>query len=322
MTDERHTHHSLRSEGPSVVAIGGGHGLSATLRALRHYAGDITAVVSVADDGGSTGRLRAAMPDLPAPGDVRKCLGALASEDEPFALLLEHRFDNGELAGHTLGNLLLVALAGELGSFDGAVAELAQRVGAVGRVLPATEVPVSLEAVTASAATPIVGQVAVQNTAGVRQIRLQPPNPPTSAEVVEAILSADQVVLGPGSLFTSVLAAAVVPAVRDAMASTQARRIYVANLGPQVPETEGFSFVDELEALRAHGITVEEVLVDEERSDGGVDQAVSHLDTAVESELGCEIHRAALRVEGGSVHDPQRLGGALSVVAHRRVEQL
>ena len=179
MTDERHTHHSLRSEGPSVVAIGGGHGLSATLRALRHYAGDITAVVSVADDGGSTGRLRAAMPDLPAPGDVRKCLGALASEDEPFALLLEHRFDNGELAGHTLGNLLLVALAGELGSFDGAVAELAQRVGAVGRVLPATEVPVSLEAVTASAATPIVGQVAVQNTAGVRQIRLQPPNPPT-----------------------------------------------------------------------------------------------------------------------------------------------
>jgi uncharacterized cofD-like protein len=94
-----------RPDGPAVVAIGGGHGLSASLRAVRRYAGTITAVVSVADDGGSTGRLRAAMPDLPAPGDVRKCLGALADEAEPFAAILEHRYDDGDLAGHTLGNL-------------------------------------------------------------------------------------------------------------------------------------------------------------------------------------------------------------------------
>ena len=285
-----------------MVAIGGGHGLSATLRALRGYAGEITAVVTVADDGGSTGRLRAAMPDLPAPGDVRRCLGALASDEEPFATLLEHRYAEGALAGHALGNLVLVALAAELGSFEEAVQELATRVGAVGRVLPATDVAVALEAVVAEVGEPVVGQVAVQNTSGVRQVRLRPPDPSSSPSVGEAIVAADQVVLGPGSLFTSVLAAAVVPAVREALAKTSAQRVLVANLGPQIPETAGFDVGDEVRALRAHGIEVDVVLADIDRCEPTVD-------------VGCALRCAALASDGSALHDPARLAAALAELA-------
>lgn len=249
--------------GPSVVAIGGGHGLSATLRALRTYAGSITAVVSVADDGGSSGALRAAMPDLPAPGDVRRCLGALARRDSPYAGILEHRFGDGDFAGHALGNLVLTSLALEMGSFTAAVDELAERVGAVGRVLPATTGPVSLEGVRDG--EHVVGQVAVQNTAGLRQLRLRPADPESPPCVAGAITDADQVILGPGSLFTSVLAAAVVPAVRTAVAATAAPIVYVANLAPQVPETLGLSVVDEVATLASHGIEVDVVVVDPRR---------------------------------------------------------
>ena len=204
--------------GPSVVAIGGGHGLSASLRAARRYAGEITAVVSVADDGGSSGRLREALPGLPAPGDVRRCLAALAEDDSPFGRILEHRFGDGELAGHALGNLLLVSLAHEMGSFSAAVDEVAARVGAVGRVLPATVDAVALVGIVDGrrGVEPVVGQVAVQNTEGVRRLRLSPDSPASPPDVSRAILAADQVVLGPGSLFTSVLAAAIAPDVREA----------------------------------------------------------------------------------------------------------
>lgn len=253
----------LRSDGPAVVAIGGGHGLSATLRALRTYASAITAVVSVADDGGSSGALRAAMPDLPAPGDVRRCLGALAQTGSPYAAILEHRFDDGSFAGHALGNLVLTSLALEMGSFTAAVDEVAERVGAVGRVLPATEGPVSLEGV--GDGEHVVGQVAVQNTPGLRQLRLRPPDPTSPTGVADAIGAADQVILGPGSLFTSVLAAAVVPAVRGSLTATAAQRVYVANLAPQVPETLGLSVVDEVDTLRDHGIEVDVVVVDPRR---------------------------------------------------------
>lgn len=291
-----------------MVAIGGGHGLSASLRALRRYAGTITAVVSVADDGGSTGRLRAARPDLPAPGDVRKCLGALADDREPFAAILEHRFDGGELDGHALGNLLLVALATELGSFDQAVHELAERVGAVGRVLPATAVPVALEAVIAdapeAAGRRVVGQVAVHNASGRRRLTLCPAAPPSDPAVVAAIEGADQVVLGPGSLFTSVLAAAIAPDVRGALARTTAPRVLVANLAPQVPETEGYGVADELAALHDHGIEVDVVLVDARR--------------AVAADAACEQVVAPLAEPGRAVHDPVLLAEALAALVAAR----
>jgi uncharacterized cofD-like protein len=232
---------------PRVVAVGGGHGLSASLRAIRRYAGSVVAVVSVADDGGSSGRLRRDMPELPAPGDIRRCLSSLASAESPLGRALEHRFDTGELDGHAFGNLLLAALAEQLGSFGDAVDEVARHIGAVGRVLPATIGPVALEGLRdagrsyADAVEGVLGQVAVQNTAGIHRLRLHPPDPESSPDVEKAILEADQVVLGPGSLFTSVLAAAIVPAVRSALQATSAQRVYVANLTPQVPETKGFT---------------------------------------------------------------------------------
>lgn len=287
-----------------VVALGGGHGLSASLRAVRRYAGSVTAIVSVADDGGSSGALRAVMPDLPAPGDVRKCLGALAEEGSAFGRVLEHRFDAGDLEGHALGNLLLVALSQEMGSFSAAVDEVGRRVGAVGRVLPATIGPVDLRGLRAPAgapATPIDGQVAVQNASGVFEVRLEPSSPASAPEVGDAILAADQVVIGPGSLFTSVLAAAVVPAVRDALQATSAQRVFVANLGPQEPETSGFAVADELAALARHGIPVDVAVADParplgERSDDGGVPVVSR-----------DVGSAS-----GRVHDPERLAAALA----------
>lgn len=300
----------LAPSGPSVVAVGGGHGLSASLRAIRRYAGSVTAVVSVADDGGSSGVLRRALPDLPAPGDVRKCLGALAEDGAPFGRILEHRLEGGDLQGHALGNLLLVALAAELGSFAEAVDEVAARVGAVGRVLPATVDPVELQGWCrapgdpAGAVTQVHGQVAVQNSRGVISVGLDPAAPASSPEVAASILAADQVVLGPGSLFTSVLAAAVVPAVTDALHATGAQRVYVANLAPQVPETAGFTVADEVAALARHGLEVDAVLVDPIREVGDLD--LTGATFAVER---CTVGDDRLRV-----HEPVRLAAALAAL--------
>jgi uncharacterized cofD-like protein len=300
-----------------VVAIGGGHGLSASLRAIRRYAGQVTAIVSVADDGGSSGRLRELLPDLPAPGDVRRCLGALAEDEAPFGRILEHRFGDGDLAGHALGNLLLVALTSQLGSFGAAVDELGARLGAVGRVLPATTEPVALAGYVAApdagapgaegraapgAAERLVGQVTVQSTAGVHRVELDPPSPASDPAVGEAIGSADQVVLGPGSLFTSVLAAAIVPAVYEALAATSAQRIYVANLAPQEPETAGFTIADEVAALRAHGVEIDVVVADPRRHGPAPAALVRRVEATVAD-------------PGRAVHDPVRLAAALADLA-------
>lgn len=297
--------------GPAVVAIGGGHGLSATLRALRHYAGSIVAVVSVADDGGSSGRLRDAHPGLPAPGDVRRCLGALADERSVLGAALDRRFAHGELAGHALGNLVLASFTEALGSFGAAVDELATLVGAVGRVLPATVEPVALEGLRTgpdpSAGGPlhrVLGQVAVQNATGLARLGLQPRQPASPPEVAEAILAADQVVLGPGSLFTSVLAAAVVPDVNDALVRTGAGVVYVANLAPQPPETAGFTVADEVEALGHHAVHVDVVVADPRRLAGDGCDGYRPDDVAL-------IEAPVADLTGRS-HDPRLLAEALT----------
>ena len=299
---------------PTVVAIGGGHGLSATLRAVRRYAGSVTAVVSVADDGGSSGRLRLDHPGLPAPGDVRRCLGALAAEGSALGAALEHRFPSGDLAGHALGNLVLAERTAALGSFTAAVDEVAALIGAVGRVLPATDVPVALEATRGAGGRDgrrgrdrVVGQVAVQATTGITEVRLRPAAPGSPSAVSGAILGADQVLIGPGSLFTSVLAAAVVPAVRQALVDTGARRVYVANLAPQVPETEGFTIGDELAALARHGVPVDVVVADRARLAG---------DPAV----GIEAVSAPLADPDGPGHDAVALAGVLAGLLWPAVE--
>ena len=197
------------SRAPRVVAIGGGHGLAQTLKAVRRYAGELTAVVSVADDGGSSGRLRELL-GIPAPGDLRRCLSALLPEGSPLVEALEHRFGSGALAGHAFGNLFIAAMALATGDFVSGVEEAGRVLGAVGRVLPATELPVVLKAQTAGGE--IIGQVRVMTSDEIATVSLVPPDPAPPPAVIEAIAGADQIVLGPGSLFTSVLAACVVPA--------------------------------------------------------------------------------------------------------------
>ena len=244
---------------PKVVAIGGGHGLAQTLKAARRYASRITAVVSVADDGGSSGRLREVL-GIPAPGDLRRCIGALLPDRSPLGDALEYRFASGELAGHAFGNLLLAALASATGDFVSGIEEAARVLGAVGQVLPATEGPVVLKAQTASGE--VMGQVRVSAGGEIATVSLVPPGAVPPPGVLRAIAEADQIVLGPGSLFTSVLAACVVPGIREGLRSSPARRVYVANLREQLPETAGFDVARLLGSLRAHGVDVDVVLAD------------------------------------------------------------
>ncbi|MEA2716393.1 MAG: hypothetical protein QOI56_289 [Actinomycetota bacterium] len=246
-----------------VVALGGGHGLSASLRAIRLYASEVTAVVSVADDGGSSGRLRSVF-GIPPPGDLRKCLVALSDAGTLWVDAFEHRFTAGELEGHALGNLVIAGLAATSGDFEVALAEAGRLLGAVGRVIPATREPVVLKAVVRAAdgegADDVEGQVAVGNSGRIAGVWLVPADPEPTQAALDALASAEQVVIGPGSLFTSVLAVVAVPGIREALAATSARKVYVCNLRAQSPETEGYDVAAHVDALRAHGLDVDVVL--------------------------------------------------------------
>jgi uncharacterized cofD-like protein len=244
------------------VAIGGGHGQAASLRAIKRYAGEVTAIVSVADDGGSSGRLRELL-GIPAPGDIRMCIGALLPDGSAEVKALEHRFEVGELDGHALGNLVIAALVATTGDFVAAVDEACRMLGTAGRVLPATQDPVVLKADISGAE--MRGQVRIMEAGHIRHVSLVPlgSQPPQAA--LDAIAAADQIVIGPGSLYTSVLAACVVPAIRDAIEAAGmrgAQRVYVSNLREQPPETSGYDVAAHVAALRLHGVQVDVVLAD------------------------------------------------------------
>jgi uncharacterized cofD-like protein len=292
-----------------VVAIGGGHGLAATLRATRRYAGRITAVVSVADDGGSSGRLRETL-GVVALGDLRRCVSALADERSLLGSSLEYRFPAGDLAGHPLGNILLAGLVATATDLVAAVDEVARSVGAVGRVLPAAVEPVTLTAQGVARQAKISGQVAVQNTEGVSRIGLEPSDPVTPPAVVDAIEEADQIVLGPGSLFTSVLAAAVVPDILEALHRTTARKVYVCNLRPQPPETARFTAADHVQALLDHGVPVDVALC---HGDDGMAAGPSDRPPATLVQVDQDTRPVAR--PGRATHDPELLGDALSHLA-------
>ena len=277
-----------------MVALGGGHGLAATLAAARRYADDLVAIVSVADDGGSSGRLRAAF-GIPPPGDIRKCLVALADHESLWTSAFEHRFGAGELEGHAFGNLVLAGLAASTGDFERALAEAGRLLGAVGRVVPATTEPVVLKAVVGNDS--ITGQALVARSEGITGVSLVPADPPAPQAALDALARADQVVIGPGSLFTSVLAVVVVPAVREALAATPGRKVYVCNLRPQRPETAGYDVAAHVEALRAHGLEVDVVLC--------------HPGALAKGALDVECVERPVAQDDGSGHDPALLAAAL-----------
>jgi uncharacterized cofD-like protein len=266
--------------GLRAVALGGGHGLAASLSALRRVTDDLTAIVTVADDGGSSGRLRRDFGVLP-PGDLRMALAALCGDNEwgtTWSKVVQHRFggDAGPagsgLAGHAVGNLLIVALWDLLGDTVEGLEWVGRLLGTGGRVLPMAAVPLDIVAEVLGAdpgkpdeVSTIRGQEACASTLGqVQSITLLPANPPAVPEAVQAVLDADWVVFGPGSWFTSVLPHLLVPELTDALHATTARRLLVLNLAPQPGETGGFSPHKHLEVLAGHApaLTVDVVLAD------------------------------------------------------------
>jgi uncharacterized cofD-like protein len=295
--------------GPAVVALGGGHGLAVALRATQRYAGRLTAVVSVADDGGSSGRLRRDLDVVP-PGDLRKCLVAVAAPGNAWAEAFEHRFGGTELAGHALGNLILVGLADTLGDVGKALDEAARLLGARARVRPATTERVVLKAQVDGddgvVPREVEGQVAVMHHRGrIRRVELVPGDVAADPVAVDAIRDADQVVLAPGSLFTSLLPVLVVPEIRRAVAETRAQVVQVGNLAPQVPETDGLDGVDHLRALLEHGARVDVLLTPPPDS-----ARLAVDDRAVRA---CGVRPVHAEVAAGAAfgHDPGRLAQAL-----------
>jgi uncharacterized cofD-like protein len=312
-----------RPRSRKVVAFGGGHGLHASLSALRRVTRDLTAVVTVADDGGSSGRLRREFGVLP-PGDLRMALAALCGDDAwgtTWSRVIQHRFTGeADLGGHAVGNVLIVALWELLGDSVQGLDWVARLLGAHGRVLPMASVPLDLvaEVEGADPARPeeistVRGQVACASTVGrVRSLSLIPADPPACPEAVQAIGAADWVVLGPGSWFTSVLPHLLVPDLARALLSTAARRIVALNLAPQPGETDGFSPQTHLEVLAEHApeLTVDVVLADTTAAAG----TTAELEKAA-SLLGGRLVLADLAMGDGSPrHDPRRLAGAFAQI--------
>lgn len=310
-----------------ITSMGGGHGLYQTLVAARLSAPDsITAVVTVADDGGSSGRLRRELGIIP-PGDLRMALAALASDDDEgslWAQTLQHRFGGtGALAGHAVGNLLIAGLTGVLGNEQAALDKVAELTRSHGRVLPMCNQPLEIEADVAGldddprVIRPVRGQVAVATTPGtVRRVRLIPERPEACGAAVQAIEAADLVTLGPGSWFSSVIPHLLIPGIVDALNATGALKVVVLNLSAEPGETHGFSSERHIHMLSQHApaLRIDRILVDSDTIPTAAER--SYLERAAAG-LGATIVYEDLRTEDGNgqlmnKHDPSKLAAALT----------
>jgi uncharacterized cofD-like protein len=303
--------------GMRVVAIGGGHGLAQALLAVQRYADQITAIVSVADDGGSSGRLVRDL-GIPPPGDCRRALLALAQEPSPWRSLVGHRFDSGDVAGHSLGNLMLAGLASVEGGLEGALAMLGRVLGARGTVVPVAEQALTLEAVVDG--KKVTGQVAVARARGqLTALRVLPADVSASPTALRAIATADQIVLGPGSLFTSVAAALMVGGMVEAVNASQARLVLVCNLTTQDGETLGMDAAAHLRELLHHtGLRPPGVVVANQAEFEVPDRVeVVKADREAVAALGSRLELAALADAGSRwpQHDPASLAGVLRGLA-------
>ena len=308
----------------SVVAFGGGHGLAASLHALRQLVADLvvddlTAVVTVADNGGSSGRLRGEFGVLP-PGDLRMALSALCGDHQwgdTWARVLQHRFaGQGEMNGHVIGNLLIVGLWEQLGDPVAALDWVGRLLGTTGRVLPMALTPLDITAQVRGAdptlpelVSTVRGQVEVATAEGeIVSIALDPPDPAPCPEALAAVGEADWVILGPGSWFTSVMPHLMVPQLREALVRTDARLVVVLNLVDEAGETSGFGPADHLAALVEHApdLRIHTVLADRDSVGDGVED----LRSAVASS-GAALHLDDVALHDGSPHhDPVRLAAA------------
>jgi uncharacterized cofD-like protein len=317
------------ARGPRIVAIGGGTGLSTLLRGLKGYSANITAIVAVADDGGSSGRLRQQLGIVP-PGDIRNCIAALADAEPLMTQLMQYRFPPGSgLDDHAFGNLFIAAMTAVTGDFEEAVRESNRVLAVRGQVLPATSVPLNLGAVLVSGRR-LTGQVAISHAEEpIDHVTIEPSDVRASSEALERILEADLVVIGPGSLFSSVLPNLLISDIRDAVAAANGLRVYVCNVATQPGETGSFSAAEHLEALFAH---VGDRLIDfallngnhgARRPEGWLGQPV-RVDERKLEELGVAIIEEDLVDESNAHrHDSAKLAAALMrLQQEERVERV
>jgi uncharacterized cofD-like protein len=323
LVDLLRTHRRLH-RGPKIVAIGGGTGLSTLLRGLKQYSSNITAIVTVADDGGSSGRLRREMGILP-PGDIRNCIAALADEEKLLTELFQYRFHAGDgLSGHSFGNLFISAMTEITGDLEQAIDASAKVLAIRGKVLPATLTDVSLWAKLADGRI-IEGESKITEAMGqIRQIGCYPADPVALPAALAAIKEADYIIIGPGSLYTSIIPNLLVPAIRQALAQVTVPRVYVCNIMTQPGETDNYSVADHLRAIEG---VCEERIIDavlaqrtfpSPQSLQLYAQEHSHpvfLDREEVGKMGYRIVLANVMAEdevtGKVSHDPQRLARVL-----------
>ncbi len=298
--------HRRRGRGPRIVAIGGGHGLSNLLRGLKAFTYNLTAVVTVADDGGSSGRLRRTMGILP-PGDIRNCLAALSNDEQLIAQLFQYRFANGEggLDGHSFGNLFISAMSEITGSFEEAVAESGRVLSVHGRVLPSTLHDVNLVADVVLPNTVsevrVAGESRIPEVSGkVSRVWLEPDNPPAFPQVIQALLKADLILIGPGSLYTSILPNLLVPDIAAAVRASQALKIFVCNVATQKGETVGYTCGDHVRVLENHlGGDLFDIVVSNEQCEGTLPTDVQWVTAEDDLDDDFAVYRA-------DVVDPER----------------
>ncbi len=255
MENHRFSYRVPRANGPRIAAIGGGNGLSTMLRGLKNYTENLTAIVTVADDGGGSGRLREDLGMLP-PGDIRNCMEALANTEPLMRQLMHYRFTEGSLAGQSFGNLFLAALNGISPSFDAAVRRMSEVLAITGRVLPVTTSDVQLQAEFENGAS-VIGESRITECkkaqdCRIRRVSLIPERPRALPEALEAIRQAEMIVLGPGSLYTSIIPNLLVDGIVEAIQGSDALKVYVCNIMTQDGETEGYTVSDHIEALFQH----------------------------------------------------------------------
>ena len=322
--------------GPKIVAIGGGTGLSTMLRGLKKYTRNLTAIVTVADNGGGSGMLRQDL-GMPPPGDIRHCMESLANTEPIMEKLLTYRFTEGSLAGQSFGNLILAALNGVTGSFEEAVTQMSHVLAITGRVVPVTSADVQLEAVFENGAR-VVGESQIaafkrEQDCRIHHVSLIPDHPRATPAALEAIGEADLILLGPGSLYTSVIPNLLVEGVAQAVAQADAPKIYVCNIMTQDGETEGYTAADHLEALLVHGAPglldlclantapVDPGLLEKYREE---DAAPLNVDRERIAKLGLELVERPVASERGSYarHDPDRLARAILEIYRRRAMRI
>jgi uncharacterized cofD-like protein len=305
------------ARGPRIVAIGGGTGLSTLLRGLKGYSANITAVVAVADDGGSSGRLRQQLGIVP-PGDIRNCIAALADAEPLMTQLMQYRFPPGSgLDEHAFGNLFIAAMTAVTGDFEEAVRESNRVLAVRGQVLPATSVPLNLSALLVSGRR-IDGQVGIGHAEEpIERVFIEPPDVRANPEALERILEADMVVIGPGSLFSSVLPNLLISDIRDALAAAPGMRVYVCNVATQPGETGSYTAAEHLETLFEHigeGL-IDYVLINHNwharQPEGWLGQPVQIDERRLEELPVVVIEEDLVDVSNAHRHDPAKLAAAL-----------